>query len=171
MIRIGNTLSAAVKEVQTVAPDGGLILDLIDGVRFLETNNIVTRNGITTELHRCSEFNVQHMIHVVFRPNAIAAWNLHMSQTDHLFATMGTLRVVLFDDRLDSSSRGKLNVIYLTPKRPALLVIPPGVWHGVQNIEAGESGFLNFFDNAYSHDDPDNWRLPFDSDVIPYKFK
>lgn len=171
MNKLGNTIRAAVKEKQTVARDGTAVLDLIDGVKFLETKNVMTKNGVTTELFKNYQVDIKHMIHVVFRPGGIAAWNLHMEQTDHIFATMGTLRVVLYDDRIESPTHGKLNNLILSPQRPALLVIPPRVWHGVQNLEAKESGFINFFDNAFSHEDPDNWRLPFDSDSIPYRFK
>jgi dTDP-4-dehydrorhamnose 3,5-epimerase len=130
----------------------------------------MTKNGVTTEIFKDYEIDIKHMIHVVFRPRGLAAWNLHMKQTDHIYATIGNLRVVLYDDRVDSPTFGKLNIFILSPLRPALLVIPPRIWHGVQNVTDGESGFLNFFDYKYSHEDPDVWRLPPHSELIPYRF-
>jgi dTDP-4-dehydrorhamnose 3,5-epimerase len=49
-------------------------------------------------------------------------------------------------------------------------VIPSGVWHGVQNLQATESRVLNLVDVAYEYEDPDHWRLPADTAEIPYSF-
>jgi dTDP-4-dehydrorhamnose 3,5-epimerase len=54
--------------------------------------------------------------------------------------------------------------------RPTLVVIPPGVWHGLQVLSAEAATFVNFFDRAYDYSDPDDWRLPLDSPEIPYAF-
>jgi dTDP-4-dehydrorhamnose 3,5-epimerase len=169
-LRLGNTIQFATKDPQTVSADGTPILDLVDGVQFLESKNVMTRNGVTTELFKNYVVDIRHMIHVALRPGGLAAWHLHMKQTDHVFATFGNLRVVVYDDRTDSVTHGKLNVFYLSPSRPALLVIPPGLWHGIQNIDGNESGFINFFDERFCHEDPDSWRLPSDTERIPYRF-
>ncbi|HVR38279.1 MAG TPA: hypothetical protein VMU84_04235 [Thermoanaerobaculia bacterium] len=50
------------------------------------------------------------------------------------------------------------------------MIIPPRVWHGVQNIAPGVSIVLNLVDQAYRYEDPDHWRVPADSPEIPYRF-
>jgi dTDP-4-dehydrorhamnose 3,5-epimerase len=50
-----------------------------------------------------------------------------------------------------------------------LVVIPPGVWHGVRNLENGDSTYVSLFDCAYDYADPDEWRLPPDTPAIPYR--
>ena len=82
----------------------------------------------------------------------------------------GTLRVVLYDDREDSSTRGGVNVVNVSNVRPTLLVVPPGVWHGVKNLGVGMVNFVNYFDRPYNYEDPDEWRLPQDAPEIPYSF-
>lgn len=67
-------------------------------------------------------------------------------------------------------SRGKPDVLILGRMRPATLQIPPFVWHGIQNLENRNSSFINFFDHACCYENPDEWRLPADTDTIPYKF-
>jgi len=52
-----------------------------------------------------------------------------------------------------------------------LIVIPPKVWHGVQNYGSEISVLLNAVDLAYQYDDPDHWRIPPDSKEIPFTFK
>jgi len=54
--------------------------------------------------------------------------------------------------------------------RPALLVIPPRIWHGIQNLSPSTSTFVNYFDEQYAYDNPDDWRLPPDTEEIPYRF-
>jgi dTDP-4-dehydrorhamnose 3,5-epimerase len=50
------------------------------------------------------------------------------------------------------------------------VVIPPRVWHGLQNLDATDSTFVNYFDLQYDYRAPDDWRLPQDTDEIPYRF-
>ena len=163
-----------VKDAQTVASGGRMLQDLIDGVQIHEMSNIITRNGVTTELVRpeweIGSIAIRHMIHVTLHAHAISAWHCHHLQTDRIFVTEGTLRVVLFDDRDGSPTKGKINVLHLSRLRPSTLLIPPFVWHGIQNIEHQTSGFINFFDHAYCYENPDEWRLPADTDAIPYRF-
>jgi dTDP-4-dehydrorhamnose 3,5-epimerase len=163
------------QDAQTVAVGGRLLRDLIDGVQIHEIPNIITANGVATELVRpeweIGRIAIRHMIHVELRASAISAWHCHHRQTDRIFVTHGTLRVVLFDDREGSRTKGKVNVLNLGRMRPATILIPPYVWHGVQNVENGPSGFVNFFDHAYCYEDPDEWRLPVDTDAIPYRFQ
>lgn len=162
------------KDAQTVAADGRVLRELIDGVQLHEMANIVTRNGITTEVVRpdweVGRLSIAHMIHVTLRAHAISAWHCHHLQTDRIFVTDGALRVVLFDDRETSPTKGRLDVLHLSRMRPTTLLIPPFVWHGIQNLEHQTSGFINFFDRAYNYENPDEWRLPEDTDAIPYRF-
>jgi len=163
-----------IKDAQTVASDGRLLQDLIDGVQIHEMSNVITRNGVMTEVVRpeweIGRIAIKHMIHVELRAYAISAWHCHHLQTDRIFVTEGTLRVVLFDDREGSPTKGKINVFHLGRLRPSTILIPPFVWHGIQNIENQTSGFINFFDHAYCYENPDEWRLPADTDAIPYRF-
>ena len=111
------------------------------------------------------------MINVSLRPGAISAWHLHQKKTDHLFTTGGHLRVVLYDDREGSATRGQVDILHASPMRPQVVVIPPKVWHGIQVLGAEPGTFVNYFDDAYDYDDPDDWRLPKDTDEIPYAFE
>ena len=143
-------------------------------MRTREVKHIVTGNGITTELFRKDwgivGNEVTAMIHVTLRPGAVSAWHMHKLKTDHLFAVGGAIRAVLYDDRDGSPTRGRVDVLNLSPMRPMLVVIPPGVWHGIKALEPEPGMFVNFFDREYDYEDPDDWRLPADTSEIPYQF-
>jgi dTDP-4-dehydrorhamnose 3,5-epimerase len=155
---------------------GGMVLtERIADVVVREGNNIVTRNGHTFEVYSSPwdlpVQSVQHVIHVSLKPAAISAWHLHERQTDQIVVVAGMVELVLHDPRDDSPTRGQTDVLHLSPMRPTVVSIPPGVWHGVKNMLAADfSSFLNLFDRPYEHGDPDEWRLPVRNDQIPYDF-
>jgi len=54
---------------------------------------------------------------------------------------------------------------------PTFIVLPPGIWHGLQNLGSTDALILNYPTHAYDYADPDHWRLPYDTDQIPYTFR
>lgn len=161
------------KDAHHITRDWELIGERIDGVQLREVRHVVTRNGQTTEIHRddwgiCAD--VMHVVHVMLRAGTLSAWHKHERQTDHIFCVGGMLKVALYDDRDASPTRGQVDVLHLSASRPTLLVIAPGVWHGIQNVWHEPSCFVNYFDREYDYADPDEWRLPADAAEIPYRF-
>jgi dTDP-4-dehydrorhamnose 3,5-epimerase len=163
------------KDAAHIDRDWFIDRQLIDGVRVREVRNIVTANGITTELYRPDwgvvEGTLQQVIHVALRGGATSAWHQHRHRWDFLFAVSGHLRVVLFDPRDASPTRGQVDVLHLSVARPMLVAVPPWIWHGVQNLNGDASCFVNMFDRPYDYADPDEWRLPQDTPEIPYRFQ
>ena len=158
----------------TVTATGDLLKKLPDGVRIRDVRNIVTRNGLTTEIYRndwdAPQPAVAQAIFVSLRPSAISAWHRHVHQLDRIFAVAGAIKLVVFDDRAGSPTRGHVCELFLDRARPMLVTIPPGIWHGIQALGGGEGAFVNFFDRLYDHGAPDEWRLPVTNDLIPYRF-
>ena len=164
----------ATKDGHHVSEDWTLLRDGIAGVKLREIPNLVTRNGVVTEVFRegwgVVDAPIEQMIYVAMRGGALSAWHMHERKTDHLMVVRGAFKVVLFDGREDSPTHRRIEVFHLSPMRPTLAVIPPRVWHGLQNVETSESAFVNFFDRQYDHEDPDDWRLEPDCEEIPYRF-
>jgi dTDP-4-dehydrorhamnose 3,5-epimerase len=165
---------SATKDAPHMSRDWERREERISGVRTREVKHVVTGNGHTTELFRKDwgvvEGEVVHAIHVSLRPGAVSAWHMHELKTDYLFVVGGVLRVVLYDDREGSPTRGQVDVQHLSAMRPTLVSIPPGVWHGIQVLSPEGGSFVNMFDHEYDYDDPDDWRLPPDTPEIPYRF-
>jgi len=81
------------------------------------------------------------------KPGAVKAWRRHRRMTQRLAVPVGRVRFVLYDDRVDSPTRGQ--VVQREIGRPdayALLVIPPGIWYGWQGIASGPSILANCAD-------------------------
>jgi dTDP-4-dehydrorhamnose 3,5-epimerase len=77
----------------------------------------------------------------------------------------------LYDARPDSASTGRLNVFHCGTARPMLITVASGMWHGAQNVSAAAALRLNLPDRAYTYKAPDHWRLPHDTERIPYSFE
>lgn len=149
-------------------------LDLIAGVIVREMRPVLTGYGHLTEMLRSEWLNGADQVGQIFTstlmPGRISAWHAHAETTDRLFVAAGMLRVVLYDAREDSPTYGRVNDIRLGALRPALVVVPPRVWHGTQNIGAEPSVLINAVDVAYRYEAPDHWRVAPDCPEIPYQF-
>ena len=145
----------------------------IDGVAVKEISPVAASSGYLTEIWR-SEWGVDQLpVDQIFQrtlePGEITGWHAHAVTTDRLFCSAGSVRVSLYDGRKSSSSFGKLFHRIIGDKRPALIVVPPGVWHGVKAVSSTTALLLNIVDRAYGYQSPDHWRLPPDTPHIPYK--
>jgi len=162
------------KAERSVTSDWALLQTLIDGVRIKEVRNVPKKSGLLTEIYRrdwdLDDRPVDQVFQALLYPGGLSAWHAHRLTTDRLFVATGMLRIVLYDDRSDSSTRGLVNEFRFGGARPGIVVVPPRVWHGVQNYGPEPAILLNLVDRAYDYDDPDHWSLPPDSESIPYKF-
>jgi dTDP-4-dehydrorhamnose 3,5-epimerase len=149
-------------------------LGLIAGVTIREVLNVPKSNGYLTEIFRREWAEgggeADQVFQVVLDPGAISAWHAHARTTDRLFVSYGRARIVLYDAREESPTRGVVNELRFGTIRPALIQVPARVWHGVQNVSDGPSILLNIVDRAYDYEDPDHWRVPADSPEIPFRF-
>jgi dTDP-4-dehydrorhamnose 3,5-epimerase len=167
-------LPGATKDEQSVTADWTVIQEQIEGVRLIEVRNVLRDSGHTTEVLRRDWFDgdveIDQVFQVTLGPHAVSAWHVHLGTTDRLFANVGQVKIVLYDGRPESPTRGLVNEFRLGEPRPGLVIVPRGVWHGLKNLTGTESRVLNLVDLAYTYADPDHWRLPADTAEIPYSF-
>ncbi len=168
-------LAGAQRDRQSITSDWQLVNQrLIDGVQLKEVRNVIKENGVLCEVWRRSwaldELDVGQVFQVRLRSGGLSAWHAHQFATDRLFVNEGLIKVVLYDHRPGSPTHGLINEFRVGSARPALIVVPPQVWHGVQNLSDQPSALLNVVDRPYDYEAPDHWRIPADSDQIPYRF-
>jgi dTDP-4-dehydrorhamnose 3,5-epimerase len=165
-------LPGARKDAQVVTRDWQKVHERIDGVVTREVLHVPRDHGIITEMFRPewdpTGLPIVHIYQSRLFPAALGAWSCHAETIDRLFVNHGHLKIVLYDGREGSRSFGRLMELHVGDTRPTFLVIPVGVWHGLQNIGASEALVVNCPSRAYNYEDPDHWRLPYDSPAIPY---
>ena len=169
-------LPGAVRDRQSITADWRRVDEgLIDGVALFEMKSVIGHGGWLTEIYRADwkldDGCVEQVFQTVFEPGAVSAWHAHALTRDRLFVAFGAMRIVLYDARSDSPTRGRLNELRLGSVRPGIVTVPPKVWHGVENLAAERALLLNLVDRSYRYEDPDHYRLPPDTDRIPWRFE
>lgn len=164
---------------RSAVDERGALRDVsIDGVRLRTTRPVPHEDGYLTEIARVDWEVLQApvvQVHVTTTfPDRIRAWGLHESITDRLFVVAGLVRIAIFDGREGSPTLGRLNEFVIGERNPALLIIPPRLYHGWKNVGTTEAIVLNMPDHVYNYDAPDALHLPWDCDaakgIIPYSW-
>jgi len=167
-------LPGAQKDGQLVTPQWEMLREPIEGVHLHEVRHVPRDHGIITEIFRPewdpTGLPVAQIYQSRLYPGAIGAWSCHMKNVDRLFINQGNVKLVLFDGRENSPTFRRINEYHVGDARPAMMVIPIGVWHGLQNLGAADALMLNFPTRSYNYEDPDHYRLPFDTPEIPYSW-
>lgn len=144
---------------------------MIEGVKTKKLKVIPDERGRLMEILRnddelFEEFGQAYV--TVGYPGVVKGWHYHKKQVDHFCILKGMVKVVLYDPRKDSPTKGEVNEFFMGTHNPILLKIPIGVLHGFKAVGTEEGMILNIPTKVYDYDDPDEYRLdPHDND-IPY---
>ena len=149
-------------------------MDLIEGVIVKNLKPILDERGYLQECFR-SDWPIfkkfgQAYITVAF-PNVVKAWHLHKIQTDNMICLSGNAKLVLCDNREKSSTHKKINEIFFGEKNPLLVTIPPNIWHGFKAVGNNKMMVLNVPTELYNYSEPDEYRLPYNSEEINYDWE
>ncbi|RDL46737.1 hypothetical protein BLJAPNOD_06933 [Ensifer sp. M14] len=168
------TLATAVQDQRTVDEQRQSIAPLLDGMSFYNSIRHDDDRGSVTEIYdpRWGWHPDPLVFSYIFtiRPGMVKGWGLHKEHEDRYFVLSGELELVLYDPRPDSGTCGKICRVYLSGSRPRLINVPKYVWHADHNIGTSDVVVINFPTIQYDHTSPDKYRLPIDTDLIPYSF-
>jgi dTDP-4-dehydrorhamnose 3,5-epimerase len=146
---------------------------VIDGVRTKQLRPIPDERGRLMEmLRRDDELFIefgQVYLTTMFE-GVTKAWHYHKLQHDHFVCVKGMIKLVIYDEREGSPTRGTVNEFFLGDHNPLLVQIPPNVWHGFKNIGVGEAIVVNVVTKPYDDKQPDEYRLDAHDSHIPYRW-
>lgn len=92
----------------------------------------------------------------------VRAYHKHEELWDWFFISHGSAKFVLKDDRADSPTYGEMMTIVVGERRPRLIVVPPGVYHGWMSLE-DDTQMVSTASHTYNREQPDEVRIPPDS--------
>jgi dTDP-4-dehydrorhamnose 3,5-epimerase len=143
---------------------------MIDGVVLKELVTNSDERGFFREIIRTTdEFfgeGFGQWSHSLMYPGTAKAWHVHQKQTDWWYVALGTLKVALYDTRLDSPTNRRLMEFLLGDQYlPVVLKIPPGVAHGCKAL-GGPVHLLYVTSHVY--DPSDEGRIPHNDPTIGY---
>ena len=105
----------------------------------------------------------------IANPGVIKAWKRHKKMTQLFALPVGRIRLVVFDDRSNSPSKGVIEEIVLgRPDQYYLVCIPPMLWYGFQGISETPALLVNCSD--LPHDPKESEQLPVSNDRMFYNW-
>ena len=74
---------------------------------------------------------------------SIKGWHLHKESVLNYVCIKGKVKLVLYDDRERSSTKGVWQKLILSPEDYFLVTIPPNIWNGFKGLDKEESIIAN----------------------------
>ena len=147
---------------------------MIEGVKIKKLKVIPDERGRLMEMLRCDDEIFEKFGQVYMTsayPGIVKGWHYHKKQTDNMVCVKGMMKVVLYDMREDSKTKGEVNEYFIGVHNPMLVQIPSFVCHGFKSAGNEEAIVVNIPTEVYNYKDPDEFRIdPYDND-IPYDWR
>jgi dTDP-4-dehydrorhamnose 3,5-epimerase len=142
---------------------------VIDGVRVVPKRQIVDERGKVMHMLRCDDPEFEEFGEIYFstvNPGVVKGWHIHAAMTLNYYVVQGLVKLVLFDDRDGSATRGEVQELFVGEANSVLVRIPPMVWNGVKGLGSSPVVIANCA--TLPHDPQEISRLdPFGTE-IPY---
>lgn len=151
---------------------------MIQGVRVKSLRLIPDERGRLMEILRSDDdlfIRFGQLYMTTAYPGIVKGWHYHQKQIDNFAVVKGMIKLVLYDRREDSFTRGEVNEFFIGEHNPQLVQIPALVLHGFKCVGNQEAIVLNCPTELYNQHQPDEFRIDPSSPDVPYdwatKFK
>lgn len=144
---------------------------MIEGVVIKELSQFVDDRGRVMHMLKADDPVFEKFGEVYFSevlPGVVKAWKKHKLMTQLFAVPVGLIRLVIYDDRINSTSAGSLKVIETGRKEYKLIRIPSGVWYGFKGLGDIPSLIANCADLPHSTNECEI-RISNDK-IIPYQW-
>jgi dTDP-4-dehydrorhamnose 3,5-epimerase len=140
----GGAVQRDVPERATAAGGNGKAVEgpgpstaLIDGVVVVPLRRIPDERGTIFHMLRRTDPHFEEFGEIYFTSiyrDVVKGWHRHSGVTLNYACVWGRIKLVLYDDRRGSPTRGVLMEQFLGPDDYSLVVIPPLVWNGMKGM-------------------------------------
>lgn len=110
---------------------------VIAGVQVHPLRQIPDERGKVMHMLRADDPYFEQFGEIYFSvvyPGVIKGWHLHRKMTINYAVPSGMIKLVLYDDRENSPTRGELQEIFTGEDNYALITVPSFVWNGFKGI-------------------------------------
>lgn len=145
---------------------------MIDGVVVTPLRQIKDERGKVMHMLRRDSAVFREFGEIYFSciyPGAIKAWHIHTRMILNYAVPHGGIKFVLYDERPNSPTRGKVQELFLGPDNYVLVTVPPMVWNGFKGVGTEMAIVANCASIAHDPDEISR-RDPFDP-AIPYNWE
>ena len=146
----------------------------IDGVKIISLKKFPDERGGIYHMLRSSDSHFTKFGEIYFSKiykGAIKGWHIHKKITLNYCVIQGMVKLVLYDTRDDSATKGKLMELFIGDDNYSLVVIPPGIANGHKGI-TNKALLANVPDLPHDQLDEDEMiRIDPHNNDIPYDWK
>jgi dTDP-4-dehydrorhamnose 3,5-epimerase len=145
---------------------------MIDGVVIAPLKRIPDERGAVFHMMKRTDAHFEEFGEIYFSmvyPGVIKGWHLHSQMVINYAVPVGMIKLVLYDDRQGSKTKGELMELFIGEQNYCLVKVPAGVWNGFKGVGTEPALIANCAN--IPHDPAEITRLdPFDK-RIPYDWK
>ena len=110
---------------------------MIEGVQVILLKQIPDERGKIMHMLRCDDKHFEKFGEVYFSvvyPNVVKGWHIHKTMTLNYAVVSGNIKLVLYDNRDESKTKGEIMEIFIGENNYSLVKIPPMIWNGFKGI-------------------------------------
>ncbi|EKE14759.1 MAG: Polysaccharide biosynthesis protein [uncultured bacterium] len=145
---------------------------MINGVKIKPLSKISDERGSIMHMLRRDDPDFKKFGEIYFSlvyPGVVKGWHLHTKMTLNYAVIQGMIKLVLFDDRSGSQTRGEIMEIFTGKDNYTLVTIPPNVWNGFKGIGIKQAIVANC--STLPHDPKEIKRMnPLNNKIIKYNW-
>ncbi len=145
---------------------------MIEGVKIISLPIISDERGMILKMMRNDDSyfeNFGEIYYSIIYPGVVKGWHIHKEMTLNYAVIVGSIKLVLYDDREGSTTNGEVQEIFLGRENYNLVAIPPMIWNGFKCIGTNTAIVANC--STTPHDPDEIERVgPFEND-IPYSWE
>ena len=142
---------------------------VVEGVQIIPLRRIPDERGTIYHMLKSTDSYFLGFGEIYFTTiysGVVKAWHKHAKMTLNYACIFGRAKVVLYDDRETSPTRGSVTEIFIGPDSYLLVSIPPDVWTGLKGMSDPYAIIANCC--THPHDSSRTTRAdPFENH-IPY---
>lgn len=143
---------------------------MIEGVKVVPLKQIADERGTVMHMLKRTDPHFIEFGEIYFttvHPGIVKGWHKHGRMTLNYACVYGGIKLVLYDDRPDSATRGELVELLLGPDSYQLVQIPTNVWNSFKGLGKETSIIANCATEPHTKEFTDSLD-PMSNDVIPY---
>ena len=135
---------------------------MIDGIIITPLKKITNPRGDLFHIIKKSsagyiDFGEAYITTII--KNEIKGWKKHHSMTLNLVVPAGEIRIVIFDGRNYSSTKGEFQEIVLSKENYLRLTIPPQLWVAFQGVSDNTNMLFNIADIEHDPSEASNLEI------------
>ena len=142
---------------------------MIEGVQVIPLRRIPDERGAVCHMLKCTDAHFLQFGEIYFSNvyrGVVKGWHQHHEMTLNYACIYGRIKLVLYDERENSPTKGTIMEIFLGAENYALVIIPPEVWNGFKGMSAPYAIVANCC--THPHDPSRSTRLDPFQNHIPY---